>query len=92
MSNRLDPIARSAVKNASELGLVLSEINTAEVIAKAHQLRAEVHAELWGRLFRSIGRLFGRKPVQIDEARRNNEPVLSTPLANDNDSDSRIAA
>ena len=77
MSNRHDPIALAAIANANELGLVLSELSQEEIMNRARRLQAEAHAELWGRLFRAIGRLFRPTRTHADEATARREPTLA---------------
>lgn len=91
MSNKVDPITQAAIDNARELGLVLSELNEAEIMARAHAMRAQAHAELWSHLFRFIGRLFGRSQARVESV----TPVQATPAATQdlaNDNDARLAA
>ena len=66
MSKQLDPIARSAVANANELGLVLSELNEQQLLSAAQRLQAEAHAKFWRAVGRAIMRLVrpARTPIQ----------------------------
>ncbi len=83
MANRLDPITQAAVDNARELGLVLSELNEAEITARAHALRAQAHADLWSALFRAIGRLFGRSQTRTAATEVKATPTLVQDISQD---------